>query len=80
LTTAAGTTKAINLSSNIASLVTFIINGKVVFVLGIVAGLFSIAGNYFGAGYFTKSGAKIARPVIITVLSIFLIKILFEMI
>jgi uncharacterized membrane protein YfcA len=52
----------------------------VVFALGIVAGLFSIAGNYFGAGYFTKSGAKIARPVIITVLSIFLIKILFEMI
>lgn len=79
LTTAAGTTKAINLSSNIASLVTFIINGKVFFALGIVAGLFSIAGNYFGAGYFTKSGAKIARPVIIIVLSIFLIKILVEM-
>ena len=79
LNTAAGTTKAINLSSNIASLVTFIINGKVFFALGVVAGLFSIAGNYFGAGYFTKGGAKIARPVIITVLSVFLIKVLVEM-
>lgn len=61
------------------SLVTFIINGKVFFALGVAAGLFSIAGNYFGAGYFTKGGAKIARPVIITVLSVFLIKILVEM-
>lgn len=79
LNNAAGTTKAINLSSNIAGLATFIINAKVLFPLGIAAGLFSIAGNYFGAGYFTKSGAKIARPVIITVLSIFLIKVLIEM-
>lgn len=78
LNTAAGTTKAINLSSNIASLVTFIINGKVIFTLGLVAGLFSIAGNYFGSGYFAKGGAKIARPVILTVLSVFLIKILVE--
>jgi len=79
LNTAAGTTKAINLSSNIASLVTFIINGKVFLALGVIAGLFSIAGNYFGAGCFTKSGAKIARPVIITVITVFLVKILVEM-
>ena len=79
LNTAAGTTKAINLSSNIAGLVTFIINGKVFLVLGVIAGLFSIAGNYFGAGYFTKSGAKIARPVIITVLTVFFVRIVVEM-
>ncbi|MFW2487471.1 sulfite exporter TauE/SafE family protein [Clostridium chromiireducens] len=78
LNTAAGTTKAINLSSNIAGLITFIINGKVYLILGLVAGLFSIAGNYMGSGYFTKSGAKIARPVIIIVLTVFFIKILFE--
>lgn len=78
LNTAAGTTKAINLSSNIAGLVTFIINGKVFLTLGLIAGLFSIAGNYIGAGYFTKSGVKIARPVIITVLTVFFVRILFE--
>lgn len=78
LNTAAGTTKAINLSSNIASLVTFLINGKVILILGLVAGLFSIAGNYIGSGYFTKSGVKITRPVIITVLTIFFIKILID--
>jgi len=78
LNIAAGTTKAINLSSNIAGLITFIINGKVYLILGLVAGLFSIAGNYMGSGYFTKSGAKIARPVIIIVLTVFFIKTLFE--
>jgi uncharacterized membrane protein YfcA len=78
LNTAAGTTKAINLSSNIAGLLTFIMNGKVLLVLGLIAGLFSIAGNYIGSGYFTKSGAKIVRPVIIVVLTVFFLRILFE--
>lgn len=78
LNTAAGTTKVINLSSNIASLVTFIINGKVILILGLIAGLFSIAGNYIGSGYFTKSGVKIVRPVIITVITVFFIRILVE--
>lgn len=79
LNNAAGTTKAINLASNIASLVTFLINGKVYLILGLTAGLFSIAGNYIGSGYFTKSGVKIARPVIITVLIVFFARILFEL-
>jgi uncharacterized membrane protein YfcA len=78
MNTAAGITKAINLSSNIAAMITFIINGKMFFMLGLVAGLFSIAGNYIGAGYFTKSGSRIARPVIIIVLTVFFIRILFE--
>ncbi|EKQ57500.1 MULTISPECIES: TSUP family transporter [unclassified Clostridium] len=78
LNAAAGITKAINLSSNIAGLITFIINGKVYLMLGLIAGLFSIAGNYIGSGYFTKSGVKIVRPIIIIVLTVFFVKILFE--
>lgn len=75
---AAGTTKVINLTSNITSLIIYIINGKVIFNLGIVAGLFSIAGNYIGAKFFTNKGAKILRPIIISVLVIFFCKILME--
>lgn len=78
LNISAGTTKAINLSSNVAALITFMINGKVLLILGLVAGFFSIAGNYIGAGYFSKSGTKIVQPVIIIVLMIFFIKILFD--
>ena len=78
LNISAGTTKAINLSSNVAALIIFIINGKVLLTLGLVAGFFSIAGNYIGASYFTKKGIKIARPIIIIVLIIFFARLLFD--
>ncbi|MCR3757601.1 sulfite exporter TauE/SafE family protein [Clostridium felsineum] len=78
LNKAAGTTKAINLASNISGLITFVISGKVILILGLVAGIFSILGNYMGAGYFTKSGVKVVRPVIIIVVAIFFVKILLE--
>ena len=78
LNEAAGTTKVINLTSNITSLIVYIINGKVIFYLGLIAGIFSIAGNYMGAKFFTQKGAKILRPIIILVLCIFFCKILLE--
>lgn len=79
LNISAGMTKIINLSSNLAGLITFVINGKVFLTLGLAAGFFSIVGNYIGAGYFTKSGVKIVRPVIIIVLIIFFIKVLLSL-
>ena len=36
------------------------------------------SGNYIGAKFFTNKGAKILRPIIISVLVIFLCKILIE--
>ena len=75
---AAGTTKMINLTSNITSLIIYIINGKVIFSLGIIAGCFSIVGNYLGAKFFTNKGVKILRPLIIVVLCIFFCKIFIE--
>lgn len=54
LTEAAGTTKVINLSTNISALVVFLLNGVVMLPLGIVAGLFSIAGNYVGTRILRK--------------------------
>lgn len=75
---AAGITKAINLSSNVMSLTVFLINGTVLLQLGLTAALFSIAGNYLGARSFIKKGDAIARPAIITVISIFIIKVIYE--
>lgn len=75
---AAGITKAINLSSNVMSLTVFLINGTVLLPLGLTAALFSIAGNYLGARSFIKQGDAIARPAIITVISIFIIKVIYE--
>ncbi len=71
-------TKTINLTTNLTSLTVFVINGQVVWKLGIVAAVFGIAGNYLGAGLAIKNAGKITRPVILVVLAILLIKILFE--
>lgn len=76
---AAGITKAINLSSNIMSLCVFLINGTVLLPLGLTAAVFSIAGNYLGARSFIKKGDVIARPAIIVVISIFIIKVVYEL-
>ena len=75
--TAAGTTKAINLASNVAAMVTFIINGKVIYPLGLTAGLFCIAGNYIGSGMVLANGQKIVRPVVLIVLAILFVKVIF---
>lgn len=73
---ASGTTKAINLSSNIAALITFLLNGKVFLPLGLAAGVFCIAGNYIGSGLVVKNGHKIVRPVVLAVLLILFVKII----
>lgn len=76
---AVGTTKVINLSTNIASLSVFLVHGKVLFPLALVAALFGIAGNYIGAKYFTKKGSGFVKPLIIIVLSIFFVKLCCEL-
>jgi uncharacterized membrane protein YfcA len=73
---ASGTTKVINLSSNIAALVTFLINGKVMIPLGLAAGIFCIAGHYIGSGLVLKNGLKIVRPVVFVVLLCLFVKII----
>lgn len=73
-----GQAKVINLTSNITSLVVFLINGQVLIPLGLTAALCNMAGGYIGAGLAIKNGSKITKPCIILVLSILLIKILVE--
>ena len=78
--TAAGTTKAINLTTNIGSMMIYLLNGKVIFLLGLAAGVFNMAGNFLGARFFRDKGSDIVRPIIMVVLVIFFIKILIEMV
>ena len=80
LNDAAGTTKAINLTTNITALVVFLINGKVLLPLGIAAGVCNMAGNYLGSHSFTSNGHKIVKPVMIVVIVIFFIKVVMELI
>ena len=72
--------QATNLATNVSALVVFIINGKVIFAVGLVAGLFSIAGNWLGSRFFKKGGVRAVKPIMITVLVIFFAKVLYEVI
>ena len=73
-----GVTKAINLATNVAALAVYLFSGKVLLTLGLTAGLFSIAGNYIGARFFSSKGSKSVKPVILIVLGIFFIRELTE--
>ncbi|MFR2886112.1 MAG: hypothetical protein ACLTCB_07770 [Merdibacter sp.] len=73
------TAPTINLASNTMSLLIFLINGQVILLLGIVAALCSILGNYIGSSLVMKNGITIVRPLIIAVLAILFLKILMEL-
>lgn len=60
-------TKLANLSSNAMSLVTYVALGQVVWAAGLVMGAAQFAGSLLGARAAMKNGAKLIRPVLVTV-------------
>lgn len=74
-----GLAKSINLATNIGALLYFIKAGLPIFSLGVVAGIFNMLGCYIGSNLFAKKGNSITRPIMITVMIIFMIKIIFEL-
>ena len=78
--TASGNVKLVNLSSNIASLFTSLLSGKVFLALGLIGAVTSIAGHYIGAGLAIKNGSKIVKPTVIVVLLLLAVKVVQELI
>jgi hypothetical protein len=78
LKTASGNAKILNLASNVASLFTFALAGNVLFVIGLPAAVFCIAGNYIGAGFAIRKGAKFIRPMLFVVLGILLVRLVYD--
>lgn len=76
---AAVNTKILNLTSNLTSLIVFLWHGECYLLLGLCAAVFSIAGNYLGAGMVLKNGSKAIRPVILLVLVLLFIKVITEL-
>lgn len=77
--TASGNVKLVNLSSNIGALATSLVAGKVLVPVGLLAAVFSIVGQYIGAGLALKNGSKIVRPVILVVLVLLATKVVLEL-
>jgi uncharacterized membrane protein YfcA len=74
-----GVTKAINMASNLSALSIYLLNGKVLLPLGIIAGFFNMAGAYIGIGFFHKKGSRIVLPLMLTVLSVFFVRLIYEL-
>ena len=75
---AAGVTKAINLTTNITALAVFLLHGRVLIPMGLLAGVFGIGGNYLGSKSFSENGGAIARPITIVVLVVFFVKVIWD--
>lgn len=80
LLTASGNTKLANSASNLASLVTFALAGKVMWTVGIPAAICGIAGNYVGSGLALKGGAKVIRPMFFVVLALLVARLVYNLV
>jgi len=76
--TSSGNAKILNLASNIASLFTFALAGNVLFIIGLPAAVFGVAGNYIGSGFAIRKGARFIRPMLFIVLGMLLIKVVYD--
>ncbi len=76
LRTANGNAKVLNLASNYASLITYLMSGLVVFSVGIPCAISGIAGNLLGSHFALKNGAKFIRPMMMVVLVLLLGKLI----
>ncbi len=72
----AGTTKVLNLASNIAAFVTFIINGTIIFQVGIPCAVSSVIGNLLGSWYAIRKEGKAIRKILIVVIALLYVRIL----
>ncbi|WP_352399741.1 TSUP family transporter [Anaerotignum sp.] len=72
--TASGNAKCLNLASNYAALVVFLIKGTVYLPIAIPAALFGIAGNFIGAGVAIKRGTKAIKLMLMVVIVLLFLK------
>ena len=76
----AGTTKVLNFSSNIASMFTWLANGKVLFPIAIPCMFFSVAGGFLGSRMAVKVGHKLIRLILALVSILLFAKVLLDLI
>lgn len=72
--TANALTKVFNVSSNIGALVFFIVQGKLLWGVGLSAAAAYMVGNYVGSGLVLKRGEALVRLTVLTMTSLMLLK------
>ena len=71
-----GTTKVINLLTNLTALVTFALSGNIDYGKGLCGALGVGIGSYLGAAFATKGGTRIIKPIFVVVTIALIIKLL----
>ena len=77
---ASGNAKALNLTSNLCSLIIFAIEGKVNYMAGVFVIPFIMISTYFGAKFAIKKGIKVIKPIFVTISLLTTLKILLDII
>lgn len=75
---ATGYTKVMNFTSNVVSLVIFMIGGYVIFIAGMIMAVGQIAGSKIGAELVIKKGVKFIRPIFISIVVLTTLKIIYD--
>ena len=70
-----GTTKVINLLTNLTALLTFALSGNIDYPKGLCGALGVGLGSYLGATFATQKGAKIIKPIFIAVTVALIVKL-----
>jgi uncharacterized membrane protein YfcA len=70
-------TKVMNFTSNIGSLIVFLLGNHVLFVSGIVMGIGQLLGARLGSRAVIKQGSRLIRPIFITIVLIISAKLLY---
>lgn len=78
LLTSSGNAKLLNLASNYASMIAFLINGKILFDIAIPAAIAGIAGNYLGSSIAIKKGNSFVKIIILIVIALLFSKMIWD--
>jgi uncharacterized protein len=71
-----GTTKIINLMTNLTALITFAASGNIDYTKGLAGALGLSVGSFVGATFATQKGAKLIKPIFIVVTVTLIIRLL----
>ena len=79
LTTATAHTKLLNFTSNISSLIIFILSGQIIWLLGLVMGAGQMIGAYIGAHLVIAKGSRLVKPCIVSASLIISFKMIYDL-
>ena len=77
---AAGNGKILNFTSNVVSLALFALGGKIVYMAGLPMAVFMVAGAWVGTHVAVRNGARVIRPIFVTIALALMGKLVWQMV